>query len=41
MKELWMRFLTAKTEEELEMLTQESPVMASAVERLVYASGTK
>jgi hypothetical protein len=30
MKELWMRFLTAKTEKELEMLTKESPVMASA-----------
>jgi predicted transposase YdaD len=26
---------------ELDMLTQESPIMASAVERLVYASGTK
>jgi MoaA/NifB/PqqE/SkfB family radical SAM enzyme len=41
MKELWMRFLTAKTEEDLEMLTKGSPIMASAVDRLVYASGTK
>jgi predicted transposase/invertase (TIGR01784 family) len=41
MKELWIKFLTAKTEEDLEMLAQENPVMASAVERLVYASGTK
>jgi predicted transposase/invertase (TIGR01784 family) len=40
MKELWMKFLTAKTEEELEMLTKESPIMATAVDRLVYASGT-
>jgi predicted transposase/invertase (TIGR01784 family) len=41
MKELWVKFLTAKKEEDLEMLTKESPVMASAVNRLVYASGTK
>jgi predicted transposase/invertase (TIGR01784 family) len=41
MKELWVKFLTAKTEEDLEMLTKESPVMMSAVDRLVYASGTK
>jgi hypothetical protein len=30
MKELWFKFLTAKTEEDLEMLAQESPVMAAA-----------
>jgi predicted transposase/invertase (TIGR01784 family) len=41
MKELWIKFLTAKTEEDLDMLTKESPIMASAVDRLVYASGTK
>jgi predicted transposase/invertase (TIGR01784 family) len=41
MKELWIKFLTAKKEEDLDMLTQESPVMAAAVNRLVYASGTK
>jgi predicted transposase/invertase (TIGR01784 family) len=41
MKELWVKFLTAKKEEDLDMLTKENPVMASAVDRLVYASGTK
>jgi len=40
-EELWVKFLTAQKEEELDMLTQESPVMASLVEKLVYASGTK
>jgi hypothetical protein len=34
MKELWIKFLTAKTEKDLEMLTKENPVMASAVDRL-------
>jgi len=40
-EELWGKFLTAKKEEDLDMLTQESPVMAAAVDKLVYASGTK
>jgi len=39
--ELWLKFITAKKQEDLEMITQESPVMASLVDKLVYASGTK
>jgi len=40
-EELWVKFLTAQKEEELDMLTEQSPIMASLVEKLVYASGTK
>jgi len=40
-EELWGKFLTAKKGKDLDMLTQENPVMASLVDKLVYASGTK
>ena len=38
MKDLWMRFLSAKTEEELDMLAEKSPVLEKAVHRLVQIS---
>ena len=38
MKELWMSFFAAETEEELEMLAKESPVIEKAVNKLVYFS---
>ncbi|MDR1704003.1 MAG: Rpn family recombination-promoting nuclease/putative transposase, partial [Clostridiales bacterium] len=38
MKDMWMKFLSAKSEEELDMLAQKSPIMNKAVERLVTIS---
>ena len=38
LKELWMLFLAAESEVELEMLSKESPVMEKAVNRLIYFS---
>ena len=37
-KVLWMRFLAAKTEEELDMLANTHPVMGKAVRKLEYVS---
>ena len=37
-KDLWMKFLSAESEEDLEMLTKQSPVLEQAVKKLVYVS---
>ena len=36
--DLWMKFLSAENEEELEMLAKQSPVMEKAVQKLVHVS---
>lgn len=38
LKELWMLFLSAETEEVLNMLSNESPVLEKAVKKLLYVS---
>jgi predicted transposase/invertase (TIGR01784 family) len=38
MKDMWMKFLSAKSEEELDMLAEKSPIMSKAVKRLVAVS---
>jgi predicted transposase/invertase (TIGR01784 family) len=38
MKDLWMKFLSAKSEEELDMLAERSPVIKNAVRKLVTIS---
>ena len=38
MKDLWMLFLKAEKEEELEMLANENPIMEKAINKLVYIS---
>ena len=38
LKDMWMRFLAAETEEELETLANENPVFEKALDKLVYVS---
>ena len=38
MKDLWMRFLSAETEDDLDMLAEKSPILEKAVKKLVYIS---
>ena len=38
MKDLWMMFLKAENEEDLEMLANENPIMEKAVNKLIYVS---
>jgi predicted transposase/invertase (TIGR01784 family) len=38
LRDLWMRFLAAKTEEELDMLAKEHPIMEKALNKLQYVS---
>ena len=37
-KDLWARFLAAESEEELDMLTEQNPILDKAVKKLVYVS---
>jgi len=41
MKELWVKFLSVQTGEELEMLTKQKPVFETAANKLVSISATK
>jgi len=38
MKDLWMRFISADSEEELKVLSEESAILKKAVEKLIYVS---
>ena len=41
MKELWVKFLSAKTKEELNMLTKQAPALKKAVNKLIRINASE